>query len=278
MDAQVNTQNGLEQQLGTLLKRLRLKKNLSQEEVARNSDIAHNYYGEIERNRREPGRDTLTCIAQRGLKLNLNETNVILVAGGFAPLPLVLTSTEMARLYKIVESYLQKMSPYPTVLSSRLGNILKWNGTVPLAFGTPLERIPARQRNLLRLIFDATLPWREGIVGWENFARYQIALFQRNTLGMPAEVEYQNLMEELSLLPDFLRLWNETSPEMTDTFMAVEWVIRIALPLPIENRLIRCRLMLTYFDQYAQLYAQTFLPIDQLGEDIFANLGQAVPQ
>jgi transcriptional regulator with XRE-family HTH domain len=274
----VTTQNGLEQQLGTLLKRLRLKKNLSQEEVARSSDIAHNYYGEIERSRREPGRETLTCIAQRGLKLSLSETNLVLVAGGFAPLPLVLTSTEMARLYKIVESYLQKMSPYPAILFSSMGSILKWNSTVPLAFGTPLERIPARQRNLLRLLFDTTFPWRESIVGWENFARYQIALFQRNTLGMPAEAEYQNLLEELKLLPDFLRLWHETSPEMTDNFLAQEWVIRISLPLPIENRLIRCRLMLTYFDQYSQLYAQTFLPIDSRGEEIFANLGQATPK
>ncbi len=264
-----------DQQLGMLLKRMRLKRNLSQEEVARASDIAHNYYGEIERSRRDPGRETLLGIAQRGLKLSLSETNLVLMAGGFAPLPQVLTSNEMARLYKIVEAFLQKISPYPSLLVSRLGAILKWNSTLPLVFGTPLELISGRQRNLLRLTFDPAQTWRESFIGWESFARYQIALFQRNTLGMPPDTDYDLLLTELHRLPDFTRLWDETSPEMTDVYLGQEWLLRIALPIPIENRLIRCRVMLTYFEQYSQLFAMTFLPLDPLGEEIFANLGQA---
>ena len=264
------------QQLGALLKRLRLKQNKSQEEVARASDIAHNYYGEIERGRREPGRETLLGIAQRGLGLGLSETNLVLTAAGFAPLPQVLTSTEIARLYKIVEAFLNKMWPYPALLASQSWGILKWNSTLPLVFDTPLDRIPGRQRNFLRLIFDPALPWRDSFVGWETFARYVIALFKRSMLGAPQEAEYQNLLAELAKLPDFSRLWDETHPDMADHYLAHEWPLRLNLPLPVETRLIRCRLVLNYFDQYSQLFALTFFPADPATEEVFASLGQSI--
>ncbi len=262
--------NGPDNRLGLLLKQLRLKRNRSQEEVARASDIAHNYYGEIERNRRDPGRETLLSIAQRGLGLNLNETNLVLLAGGYAPLPQVLTSVEMARLFKLVEAYLQKMLPYPALVVGQMGHILKWNSAFPLVFGVALEKIPSRKRNLLRLTFDPDYAWRDCFVGWEAFARYQVALFQRTTLGLPPDDDQRQLLEDLHRLPGFEKLWQETTPELVDTFLAQEWPLR--LPLPFENRLLHCRTMLTYFDQYARLFALSFFPADPASEELFKQL------
>ncbi|HEX2913114.1 MAG TPA: helix-turn-helix domain-containing protein [Chloroflexia bacterium] len=263
-------------QLGILLKRFRLREHKSQEEVARASDIAHNYYGEIERGKREPGRDTLLNIARKGLELNLAETNLALVAAGFAPLPQVLTSNEIARLYKIVEAYLNKMFPYPAVLVSQFWGIIKWNSAFPVMLGTPLERIPAKQRNLLRLIFDPALPWRSNLLDWNEYACYQLALFKHGTLGQTSEPEYQALLADLVRLPGFSALWEETHPDMADISLGREWPIRLPLPLPLEGKVINCRLVLTRFDHFSQLSVQTYFPADHFTEEVFALVGQGI--
>lgn len=256
-------------QLGLLLRQLRQNQNKSQEEVAHASDIAHNYYGEIERGRREPARDTLLSIARHGLNLPVNQLNLLLLAGGFAPLPQQLTSTEMARLYKIVEGYLNKMSPYPSVLVNQFWNVLKWNNTLPVAFGLPLERISGQQRNWLRLLFDPARPLRRSFLEWEDFARYQLALFQRSALGLSSEPEYRLLTAELFKLPDFERLWTETHPGHAEQYLGQVWQLKLALPPPLGGPPVRCRLVQTSFDQYSQLFALTFFPLDRASEEIF---------
>jgi transcriptional regulator with XRE-family HTH domain len=263
-------------QLGLLLRQLRRKQNKSQEEVAHASDIAHNYYGEIERGRREPARDTLLSIARHGLNLPVNQLNLLLLAGGFAPLPQPLTSTEMARLYKIVEGYLNKMSPYPSVLVNQFWNVLKWNASLPVAFGLPLDRISGQQRNWLRLLFDPVRPLRQTFLEWEAFARYQLALFQRSSLGLSGEPEYRLLIAELLKLPDFERLWAETHPGQAEQYLGQAWLLKLAAPLPQGGRVVRCRLVQTSFDQYSQLFALTFFPLDEPAENIFQALGQGL--
>lgn len=241
-------------QLGALLRRFRARNNKSQEDVARDCHIAHNYYGEIERGKREPGRATLLGIARQGLELNTAETNLVLLAAGYASLPQSLTSLEMSRLYRLVEAFLQKMQPYPALLAGQLWYILKWNAGLPPLVGAPLESIPARQRHLLRLVFDPALPWRASIADWHDFAGYMTALFQRATLNVPHDNDYESLLKELLRLPDFEMFWENSHPDMADGFLGREW--RFHLP----DAELTCRLAFTGFDQYSQLTALTFFP------------------
>lgn len=255
-------------QLGPLLRQLRQLRSKSQEEVARASDIAHNYYGEIERGKREPARDTLLNIARQGLNLTVNQTNLLLRAGGYAPLPQLLSSSEMARLYKIVEAYLNKMAPYPALVVNQFWNVLKWNSSLNSTFGLALERISGQQRNWLRLIYDLNSPLRGVFVEGEEFARYQLALFQRSTLGLQAEPEYQALVAGLLKLADFERAWNESYPGLADHFLGREWSASIASPPATGSQLFRFRLVQTSFDQYSNLFALTFFPSDPANEEI----------
>lgn len=262
-------------QLAALLRKFRQHRCKSQEEVARASDIAHNYYGEIERGHREPGRVTLLHIAKRGLELSPTETNLLLATAGYAPLPQALSGQEMSRLYRVVEAYLNKMLPYPALLANQFWGILKWNSSLPGLLGLPLERLPLRQRNLLRLVFDPALPCRELFPNWEEFAAYQLALFQRETPGLTHEPEYQMLWEELEKLPDFGRLWNEILPGLTDHYLGREWMLRPSIPLPVAHDIVRCRIILTRFDQVSQLFALTFFPADRISEEFFEFLSKS---
>ncbi|MBN9393321.1 MAG: helix-turn-helix domain-containing protein [Chloroflexi bacterium] len=263
-------QNESISQLGPLLRQLRQLRSKSQEEVARASDIAHNYYGEIERGKREPARATLLNIARHGLNLTVNQTNLLLRAAGFAPLPQVLSSSEMARLYKIVEAYLNKMAPYPALVVNQFWNVLKWNNQLNSAFGLSLERISAPQRNWLRLLYDGNGPLRNAFVEWDEFSRYQLALFQRSTLGLQSEPEYQALFYNLQKEAGFERAWQESYPGQADLFMGREWAIRV--PGALDGGIFRCRLVQTSFDQYSQLLALTFFPVDPATEEILSLL------
>ncbi|MEI7555541.1 helix-turn-helix domain-containing protein [Candidatus Chlorohelix sp.] len=267
-----NTFDNKSNALAKLLRQLRFRQNRSQEEVARASDIAHNYYGEIERGNRSPSRDTLLNIARKGLELSNNEINLLLIAAGFAPIPQSLTSNEMARLYKVVEAYLNKMLPYPALLVNQVWNIVKWNRAITSAFGTPLESIPARRRNLLRLLFDPMHNFKERFVDWETFSRVQVAHFQRNTIGFELDNDYANLISDMRLLPQFSRMWEEAHPDLCERYLGYEWTMLAGMGSIQNAESIKIRLVVTRFEQYNTLQAISFFPADPNSEQFFSRV------
>ena len=138
--------------VGTLLREWRQRRRLSQLELAAEAEISTRHLSFLETGRALPSRAMLLQLAEQ-LNVPLRERNLLLVAGGFAPVfpERPLDDPALRAAQNAVERVLAGHEPYPALAIDRHWNMLAANRSVaPLLAGVAAELLQSPV-NVLRL-------------------------------------------------------------------------------------------------------------------------------
>lgn len=140
--------------VGDHLRQWRLRRHLSQLDLAMDAEISTRHLSFVETGRAAPSRDMVLKLAER-LDVPLRERNVLLVAAGFAPAfpqrPLDDPALGAARA--AIDLVLKAHEPNPALAYDRHWNLVSANRMIgPLLQGVP-EQLLVPPVNILRLAF-----------------------------------------------------------------------------------------------------------------------------
>ncbi|HET7885400.1 MAG TPA: helix-turn-helix transcriptional regulator [Bradyrhizobium sp.] len=140
--------------IGEHLRQWRLRRHLSQLDLAEDAEISTRHLSFVETGRAAPSRDMVLKLAER-LDVPLRERNVLLVAAGFAPAfpqrPLDDPALKSARA--AIEWMLRAHEPNPALAYDRHWNLVSANRMVaPLLASVP-QRLLTPPVNIMRLAF-----------------------------------------------------------------------------------------------------------------------------
>jgi transcriptional regulator with XRE-family HTH domain len=125
---------------------------MSQLELALDAEISTRHLSFVETGRAAPSRRMILTLAER-LEIPMRERNVLLVAGGFAPLfpERDLTAPELRGAREVIDLVLKGHLPYPAFAIDRRWNILASNRSLPRIYEGVAEALITPPVNALRL-------------------------------------------------------------------------------------------------------------------------------
>lgn len=138
--------------VGTLLRDWRVRRRLSQLDLALDADVSTRHLSFVETGRSQPSREMILKLAER-MEIPLREQNDLLLAGGFAPVyrEESLDSSNLAQAREAVQRILTGHEPYPAIAIDRHWNLLAFNQAIgPLLAGIAPELLQPPV-NVLRL-------------------------------------------------------------------------------------------------------------------------------
>jgi transcriptional regulator with XRE-family HTH domain len=117
---------------GEHLRAWRLRRRMSQLDLAGEADISTRHLSFVETGRSAPSREMVLRLAER-LEIPLRERNALLVAAGFAPMyrERPLDDPALAAAREAVQLILRSHEPYPALAVDRHWNLLAYNAVVP---------------------------------------------------------------------------------------------------------------------------------------------------
>jgi transcriptional regulator with XRE-family HTH domain len=127
-------------EVGSLLRRWRQDKHLTQLELALDAGVSARHLSYVETGRSRPGREMLLRVAER-LGVPFRERNRLLLAAGHAPAfpERTLDDPELAPVRDALERVLASHEPYPAVAVNRVWNMVAANsGMLALIEGTEI--------------------------------------------------------------------------------------------------------------------------------------------
>jgi transcriptional regulator with XRE-family HTH domain len=138
--------------VGDHLREWRLRRRMSQLDLACEAEVSSRHLSFVETGRSQPSRDMILRLAER-LEVPMRERNVLLVAGGYAPVfpERSLDAPELAAAKAALDILLEGMKPYPAFAVDRHWNIVASNGALPQLYDGVDPALMARPVNALRL-------------------------------------------------------------------------------------------------------------------------------
>ena len=138
--------------VGTLLRDWRLRRRLSQLDLAGEADISTRHLSFVETGRAAPSREMVLRLANR-LDVPLRERNRLLVAAGFAPMygERGLDEPAMAAARQAIDLVLKGHEPYPALAVDRHWTLVSYNRAVPLLMAGAAPALLQPPVNVLRL-------------------------------------------------------------------------------------------------------------------------------
>jgi transcriptional regulator with XRE-family HTH domain len=182
---------------------------LRREEVAQLAGVSTTWYTWLEQGRDiKMSASVLDCIAA-ALQLTVDERKYLHALALETGLGATALQEERPQISLSLQRILKELKFCPTIISDRRGNIVGWNEAASHVF-LDFEKIPADQRNLIRILFTRNELQRLA-VNWEHFVSGFLAIF-RASYGQYAEDDwYDRFLEEMSgVHPDFNRLWEKS--------------------------------------------------------------------
>ena len=206
---------------GEHLRQWRLRRRMSQLDLAGEADISTRHLSFVETGRSVPSREMVLRLAER-LDVPLRERNALLVAAGYAPMyrerPLDDPALSAAR--EAVQRILQAHEPYPALAVDRHWNLVAHNSVVPKLLAGVAPALLQPPVNVLRLSLhpDGLAP------GLENLGQWRHHLFERlrQQIQATGDPTLQALEQELRGYPQ--------PPDADATRLEGE-VLGIAVPL-----------------------------------------------
>jgi transcriptional regulator with XRE-family HTH domain len=156
--------------IGLYLRRSRLSRNQSQEELAASAGVSARHMSFIETGRSRPSREVTMRLGE-ALELSANERNTLLRLAGFAPAfaPADLAPANRTLAADAITRLLDAQNPIPAVASDSLGYLLAFNEAATRLFGAARARPLGQGDNLFEMFFtDAGI--RAAIVNWQEVA------------------------------------------------------------------------------------------------------------
>src|ERR1700723_2350845 len=207
---------------GTLLRRWREARHLSQLELAMEAEVSARHISFLETGRAEPSRAMLLTLANV-LDVPLREQNFLLLAAGFAPIygETALDDPRMANVRTAVEIILKNNEPRSAYAHDSHWNIVMANHAFvkfltmvlgqPPAGLEPLSVVAPARLNVLRLVFDPG-SLRKVIVNWETIAKSLLNEAYRR-LAWARDDALKDLIAEILAYPGVPARWREPDLE-----------------------------------------------------------------
>src|SRR6202161_3395135 len=138
--------------IGEHLRQWRLRRHLSQLDLAEDAEISTRHLSFIETGRAAPSRDMVLKLAER-LNVPLRERNVLLVAAGFAPAlpPRLLEDPALESARAAIDLVLKAHEPNPALAYDRHWNLVSSNRMVMPLLGNVPQRLLTPPINIFRL-------------------------------------------------------------------------------------------------------------------------------
>jgi transcriptional regulator with XRE-family HTH domain len=138
--------------VGGHLREWRQRRRMSQLDLACEAEVSSRHLSFVETGRAQPSREMILRLAER-LEVPMRERNVLLVAGGFAPVfpERSLESPELAAAKAALDILLEGHRPYPAFAVDRHWNIVATNGALPQLYDGVDPSLLAPPVNALRL-------------------------------------------------------------------------------------------------------------------------------
>jgi transcriptional regulator with XRE-family HTH domain len=118
--------------IGGHLRQWRERRRLSQMDLAYNAEISPRHLSFVETGRSRPSRDMILHLADQ-LEIPVRERNVLLVAGGYAPMfeERPLSDPALAAARSAIDVVLAAQKPYPAFALDRHWNVVASNSALP---------------------------------------------------------------------------------------------------------------------------------------------------
>jgi transcriptional regulator with XRE-family HTH domain len=138
--------------IGTLLRDWRIRRRMSQQDLALEAGVSARHVSFVETGRSKPSADMVIQLAEH-LDVPLRDRNTLLLAAGFAPAYAQrdLDEPEMGPVREAIDRVLRGHEPYPAVVVDRHWGLVAANGAVPVLIAGAAEHLLAPPVNVLRL-------------------------------------------------------------------------------------------------------------------------------
>lgn len=162
--------------VGPLLREWRMRRRLSQLELALDAGVSTRHVSFVETGRAKPSADMILTLAER-LDIPLRERNQLLLAGGFAPQygELDLDDPALAPVKEAVDLVLAGHEPYPAIAVDRQWALLAGNTAISVFTEGVAPHLLEPPINTIRLALhpDGVAP------RVRNLAQYRLHLLER---------------------------------------------------------------------------------------------------
>lgn len=212
---------------GELLRQWRVRRRLSQLDLAVDAEISTRHLSFIETGRAQPSREMVLLLA-RALDVPLRDRNDLLTTAGYAPIyrESGLDAPAMAQARRAFDFILRQQEPYPALVLDRHWNVLKVNDAstrFQARFLEPTEVAALGPPNAMRVMFHPRA-LRAHIANWEATAASMIQWLHRDVVSGIGGAPSRALLEELLAYPDVPRQWRTLDVEAsTAPFLPIEF-------------------------------------------------------
>lgn len=190
--------------LGALLREWRLARRLTQQELAERAEVSVRHLSFLETGRSQASREMILVLAN-GLELPLRERNLLLHAGGFAPVyrETALDAGPMAHVRRALDHLLAQQEPFPAMVLDRLWNVRHLNAGARRMFARfvlPHDPPPIVLGNLVHALFHPR-GLRHVIVDWPQLAAASAERLHREAAADPREDGIRALRDAVLAYP-----------------------------------------------------------------------------
>ena len=245
--------------VGQLLREWRVRRRLSQFELAGEADISTRHLSFLETGRSLPSREMVLRLAEH-LNVPLRERNVLLIAAGLSPFVThSLNDPALQRVRLIVEKVLQVQEPFPALALDRHWNMVASNRAVaPLLAGVDptLLQPPI---NVLRLSLHprALAPRIVNLSEWRAHLLERL----RRQIDFSADPVLMQLLEELRRYPC---LNNARISESRDDYNGIMVPLQLSTEAGVLSFFSTTTVFGTALDiTLSELVLESFFPADE---------------
>ncbi|MGW2339045.1 helix-turn-helix domain-containing protein [Streptomyces sp. NPDC001661] len=253
-------------ELGEALRGWRIRRRISQLELAARAGTTQRHVSFIESGRSVPGRAMVVRLAE-AMKVPLRERNVLLLAAGYAPAypETGFTDAHLGAVRKALERVMEAHHPYPAVIIDRGADLVTANGAFHALIGGVDAALLEAPMNVARVLLHprGLAPRIENLDEW---AWHVVDALRDEAARNPHRRTDRLLTELEALLPVRPR---RTGPDH----------LGFAVPLRLRSRAGELRLLstLTHFGTavdvtLAELRLEAFLPLDEETADRLSEL------
>ncbi|MDF1736738.1 MAG: helix-turn-helix transcriptional regulator [Minwuia sp.] len=263
-------------EFGQQLRAWRQRRRLSQLDLACDAGISTRHLSFMETGRARPSREMVLRLSDY-LDVPLRQRNVMLTAGGFAPVyperPLDDPSLEPAR--KAVELVLEGYHPYPALAVDRHWNLVRANRMVQVMLQGVAAHLLEPPCNVLRLSLhpEGLAPRIANMGQWRGHILHRL----RQQIDTSGDTELEQLHDELSAYPMPEDTDDETASFPTDM---IDYVVPM-LVRSADGRTLSLFSTTTMFGTpvdvtLSEIAIEAFLPADAATAEALRQAAEAI--
>ena len=179
---------------------------LRREEVATRAGVSVTWYTWLEQERGGPPSSEVLERLARALELDDSGREALFLLAQQRPPPL--RSAPIPAVTPALQRVLDGFATSAAIVKTPTWDVVAWNAAAVAVLGD-YSRLPARECNVLRRLFDPENP-RRAHVDWEHDARFAIAVFRMDVARAGDSTAAAALATEMQASSaDFRRLWAE---------------------------------------------------------------------